>query len=96
MADDNNSVLVYADLMKRFVHVAGRVLADRTGAAYRTATVTVAGRTTPPRATPFGAEFGVEGDPGRQFVEDMETFYRLDMALPRKNICDRPYLDEGW
>jgi len=94
MADDSNSGLSkWPDLIEKIrAHTPARVLADRTGAAYRTATQLQLRQDHAAARDAVRAEFDLEGDLGVELVERWKLFSVSTMAASKGEFLQRPDL----
>jgi ethanolamine ammonia-lyase small subunit len=94
MADDSNSGLSkWPDLIEKIrARTPARVLADRTGAAYRTATQLQLRQDHAAARDAVRAEFDLEGDLGVELVERWKLFSVSTMAASKGEFLQRPDL----
>jgi ethanolamine ammonia-lyase small subunit len=94
MADDSNSGLSkWPDLIERIrERTPARVLADRTGAAYRTATQLQLRQDHAAARDAVRAEFELQRDLGAEFVERWKLFSVSTMAASKDEYLQRPDL----
>jgi ethanolamine ammonia-lyase small subunit len=94
MADDQNSGLSkWPDLIERIrARTPARVLADRTGAAYRTATQLQLRRDHAAARDAVRAEFELERDMEAEFVRQWKLFSVSTMAASKDEYLQRPDL----
>lgn len=94
MADDENSGLSkWPDLIEKIrAHTPARVLADRTGAAYLTATQLRLRQDHAAARDAVRAEFELHRDLGAEFVERWKLFSVSTMAASKEEYLQRPDL----
>jgi ethanolamine ammonia-lyase small subunit len=94
MADDSNSGLSkWPDLIERIrARTPARVLADRTGAAYRTATQLQLRQDHAAARDAVRAEFELERDLGAEFVPRWKLFSVSTMAASKEEYLQQPDL----
>jgi len=94
MADDSNSGLSkWPDLIERIrERTPARVLADRTGAAYRTATQLQLRQDHAAARDAVRAEFELEKDLDAEFVRQLKLFSVSTMATSKEEFLQRPDL----
>ncbi len=94
MADDPNSGLsIWPDLIEKIrARTPARVLADRTGAAYRTATQLQLRQDHAAARDAVRAEFELQRDLGAEFVERWKLFTVSTMAASKDEYLRRPDL----
>lgn len=94
MADDHNSGLsIWPDLIEKIrARTPARVLADRTGAAYRTATQLRLRQDHAAARDAVGAEFTLERDLDAGFVARWKLFCVSTMAASKEEFLRRPDL----
>ena len=94
MADDENSGLsIWPDLIEKIrARTPARVLAGRTGAAYRTATQLQLRHDHAAARDAVRTEFDLEGDLGVEFVERWKLFSASTMAASKNEYLQRPDL----
>jgi ethanolamine ammonia-lyase small subunit len=94
MADDENSGLsMWPDLIEKIrARTPARVLADRTGAAYRTATQLQLRQDHAAARDAVRAEFELERDLGAELVERWKLFVVSTMATSKEEFLQRPDL----
>jgi ethanolamine ammonia-lyase small subunit len=94
MADDHNSGLsTWPDLIAKIrARTPARVLADRTGAAYRTATQLGLRRDHAAARDAVRAEFELQKDLGAEFIERWKLFSVSTMAASKDEYLRRPDL----
>ena len=94
MADDPNSGLsIWPDLIEKIrARTPARVLADRTGAAYRTATQLKLRQDHAAARDAVRAEFELERDLGAEFVQRWKLFSVSTMAASKDEYLRRPDL----
>ncbi|HEY4676576.1 MAG TPA: ethanolamine ammonia-lyase light chain EutC, partial [Candidatus Angelobacter sp.] len=94
MADGNNSDLsIWPDLIEKIrARTPARVLADRTGSAYRTATQLQLRQDHAAARDAVRAEFELEIDLGAEFVERWKLFSVSTMAASKEEYLRRPDL----
>lgn len=94
MADDENSGLsIWPDLIEKIrARTPARVLADRTGAAYRTATQLQLRQDHAAARDAVRTEFDLERDLGVEFVEQWGLFSVSTMATSKNEYLQRPDL----
>jgi ethanolamine ammonia-lyase small subunit len=94
MADDHNSGLsIWPDLIEKIrARTPARVLADRTGAAYRTATQLQLRQDHAAARDAVRAEFELKRDLGDEFVERWKLFGVSSMASSKEEYLRRPDL----
>jgi ethanolamine ammonia-lyase small subunit len=94
MADDPNSGLSkWPDLIERIrARTPARVLADRTGAAYRTATQLQLRQDHAAARDAVRAEFELERNLGTEFVQRWKLFSVSSMAASKEEFLQRPDL----
>jgi ethanolamine ammonia-lyase small subunit len=94
MADDHNSGLsIWPDLIEKIrARTPARVLADRSGAAYRTATQLQLRHDHAAARDAVGAEFELKRDLGAEFVEQWKLFTVSTMAASKEEYLRRPDL----
>ncbi len=94
MADDPNSGLsIWPDLIEKIrARTPARVLADRTGAAYRTATQLELRHDHAAARDAVRAEFELKRDLGAEFVERWKLFCVSTMAGSKEEFLRRPDL----
>ena len=94
MADDQNSGLsIWPDLIEKIrARTPARVLADRTGAAYRTATQLQLRQDHAAARDAVRAEFELKRDLGAEFVERWKLFSVSTMAASKEEYLRRPDL----
>jgi ethanolamine ammonia-lyase small subunit len=94
MADDQNSGLSrWPDLIEKIrAHTPARVLADRTGAAYRTATQLQLRQDHAAARDAVRAEFELERDLDAEFVQRWKLFGVSTMAASKEEFLQRPDL----
>src|ERR1051325_5824560 len=94
MADDSNSGLSkWPDLIERIrARTPARVLADRTGAAYRTATQLQLRQDHAAARDAVRAEFELERDLSAEFMQRWKLFCVSTMAASKEDFLQRPDL----
>ena len=94
MADDSNSGLsIWPDLIEKIrSHTPARVLADRTGAAYRTATQLQLRQDHAAARDAVRTEFELKRDLGAEFVGRWKLFSVSTMAASKEEYLRRPDL----
>lgn len=94
MADDENSGLsIWPDLIEKIrARTPARVLADRTGAAYRTATQLQLRQDHAAARDAVRAEFELERDLSAEFVERWKLFTVSTMVASKEEYLQRPDL----
>jgi ethanolamine ammonia-lyase small subunit len=94
MADDNNSGLsIWPDLIEKIrARTPARVLADRSGAAYRTTTQLQLRQDHAAARDAVRAEFELNRDLGAEFVEQWKLFTVSTMAASKEEYLRRPDL----
>lgn len=94
MADDHNSGLsIWPDLIEKIrARTPARVLAERTGAAYRTATQLQLRQDHAAARDAVRAEFELARDLGAEFVEGWKLFCVSTMAASKEEYLRRPDL----
>jgi ethanolamine ammonia-lyase small subunit len=94
MADEHNSGLSkWPDLIERIrARTPARVLADRTGAAYRTATQLQLRQDHAAARDAVRAEFELERDLGAEFMQRWKLFCVSTMAASKEEFLQRPDL----
>jgi ethanolamine ammonia-lyase small subunit len=94
MADDENSgISIWPNLIEKIrVRTPARVLADRTGAAYRTATQLQLRQDHAAARDAVRAEFELKRDLGAEFVERWKLFSVSSMAASKDEYLRRPDL----
>jgi ethanolamine ammonia-lyase small subunit len=94
MADDHNSGLsIWPDLIEKIrARTPARVLADRTGAAYRTATQLQLRQDHAAARDAVRAEFDLTKNLGAEFVEKWKLFTVSTMAASKEEYLRRPDL----
>jgi ethanolamine ammonia-lyase small subunit len=94
MADDHNSGLsIWPDLIEKIrARTPARVLAQRTGAAYRTATQLQLRQDHAAARDAVRAEFELQRDLGAEFVERWKLFSVSTMATSKEEYLRRPDL----
>jgi ethanolamine ammonia-lyase small subunit len=94
MADDHNSGLsTWPDLIEKIrASTPARVMADRTGAAYRTATQLQLRHDHAAARDAVRAEFELERDLGAEFMERWKLFSVSTMAASKEEYLRRPDL----
>jgi ethanolamine ammonia-lyase small subunit len=94
MADDHNSGLsIWPDLIEKIrARTPARVLADRSGAAYRTGTQLRLRQDHAAARDAVRAEFVLERDLGAEFVEQWKLFAASTMAASKEEYLRRPDL----
>jgi ethanolamine ammonia-lyase small subunit len=94
MADDHNSGLsIWPDLIEKIrARTPARVLADRTGAAYRTATQLKLRHDHAAARDAVRAEFELKRDLGAEFVEHWKLFTVSTLAASKEEYLRRPDL----
>src|SRR3954454_4013387 len=94
MADGNNSDLsIWPDLIEKIrARTPARVLADRTGAAYRTATQLQLRQDHAAARDAVRAEFELERDLGAEFVARWKLFEVSTLATSKEEYLRRPDL----
>lgn len=91
MPDDHNSGLLWPDLIEKIrARTPARVLADRTGAAYRTATQLQLRQDHAAARDAVRAEFDLSKDLGAEFVERWKIFGISTMAVSKDEYLLRP------
>ena len=94
MADEHNTDLsIWPDLIEKIrARTPARVLADRTGAAYRTATQLQLRQDHAAARDAVRAEFELERDLGAEFVDRWKLFAVSTMAVSKDEYLRRPDL----
>lgn len=94
MADDENSGLsIWPDLIEKIrARTPARVLVDRTGAAYRTATQLQLRQDHAAARDAVRAEFELERDLGAEFIQRWNLFSVSTMAASKDEYLQRPDL----